>query len=136
MTGDFDADEFEDEYQIELRQLIEAKLEAGEAVDTAATFGEAESEEPDRGKVIDLMDALKRSIDKGAKDTESGSRSERGSGPAAKKSGGQQAGGKKPSGTKAAGTKKATGTKKSASAKKTASEKKAPAKKTAERKEA
>jgi len=65
MTGDFDPDEFEDEYQIQLRELIEAKLEAGDAVDTAATFGEGESEEPDRGKVVDLMEALQRSIDKG-----------------------------------------------------------------------
>src|SRR5690625_2747462 len=65
MTGDFDPDEFEDEYQIQLRELIEAKLEAGDAVDTAATFGEGESEEPDRGKVVDLMQALQRSIDKG-----------------------------------------------------------------------
>src|SRR5690625_1129103 len=65
MTGDFDPDEFEDEYQVELRQLIEAKLEAGDAIDTAATFGEEESAEPDHGKVVDLMDALQRSIDKG-----------------------------------------------------------------------
>src|SRR5690625_6556317 len=44
MTGDFDAEEFEDEYQVQLRQLIEAKLEAGDAVDTAATFGESEED--------------------------------------------------------------------------------------------
>src|SRR5690625_480425 len=65
MTGDFDPDEFEDEYQVELRQLVEARLEEGEAVDTAATFGESDSSEPVHGKVVDLMEALQRSIDKG-----------------------------------------------------------------------
>src|SRR4030095_3845185 len=45
MSGDFSPDKFSDEYQDQLRQLIAAKLEKGDALDTAATFGQ-EGEEP------------------------------------------------------------------------------------------
>ena len=74
-SGDFEPDSFVDEYQKELRTLIEAKLDKGDAVDTEATFG-AEPEKD--GEVIDLMDALRASIER--------SRAERGAGegPAAK----------------------------------------------------
>lgn len=63
MSGDFDPDAYEDEYQGELRTLIDAKIEAGDTVDTAATFGEEAAAAPE-GKVVDLMDALERSISK------------------------------------------------------------------------
>jgi len=62
-ASDFSPESFHDEYQAELRQLIEAKLEQGDAVDTAAAFGEGEEEETG-GEVIDLMEALRKSIDK------------------------------------------------------------------------
>ena len=39
-AGDFEPEKFSDEYQEELRKLIDAKLEQGESIDTAATFGE------------------------------------------------------------------------------------------------
>ena len=39
-AADFDPTEFVDEYQQELRTLIEAKLEKGDALDTSETFGE------------------------------------------------------------------------------------------------
>jgi len=61
-SSDFDPSEFTDEYQEQLRTLIEAKLEKGEALDTQETFGE-EAEE-DGGKVLDLMEALRRSVEK------------------------------------------------------------------------
>lgn len=61
-ASDFDPSEFEDEYQAELRTLIQAKLEKGDAVDTAETFGEQEEETG--GEVIDLMAALRASIEK------------------------------------------------------------------------
>jgi DNA end-binding protein Ku len=74
-SSDFDPEEFTDEYQEELRTLIEAKLEKGDAVDTAETFGEQEEESG--GEVIDLMAALRASVEKsraarerGAKATE------------------------------------------------------------------
>jgi len=65
-ASDFTPEEFEDEYQIELRKLIDAKLEAGDTLDTAATFGEVEDsdDDGDDADVIDLMEALKASLDK------------------------------------------------------------------------
>ena len=39
-AGDFDPTEFADEYQEELRTLIDAKLEKGDALDTSETFGD------------------------------------------------------------------------------------------------
>jgi DNA end-binding protein Ku len=59
--ADFNPDEFTDEYQVELRQLIQAKLEQGEALDTEKTFGEAGEEEG--AEVLDLMEALRRSVE-------------------------------------------------------------------------
>lgn len=61
-SSDFDPSEFTDEYQEQLRTLIEAKLEKGEALDTQETFGEDSEEEG--GKVLDLMEALRRSVEK------------------------------------------------------------------------
>ena len=63
MAHDFDPDEYTDDYQAQLKTLIEAKLEKGEALDTEATFGNVEGE-GEGGDVIDLMEALKRSLDK------------------------------------------------------------------------
>jgi DNA end-binding protein Ku len=63
MSGDFSPDKFSDEYQDQLRQLIAAKLEKGDALDTAATFGEQEEDQADRGDVVDLMEALRRSVE-------------------------------------------------------------------------
>jgi DNA end-binding protein Ku len=60
--ADFTPEDYEDEYQVQLRKLVEAKLEAGESVDTAATFGEAAEGEGEGAEVVDLMEALKRSV--------------------------------------------------------------------------
>ncbi|WP_448002529.1 non-homologous end joining protein Ku [Agromyces bauzanensis] len=60
LVSDFEPEQFVDEYQQELRTLIAAKLEQGEALDTAATFGEQPEEEG--AEVIDLMEALRQSI--------------------------------------------------------------------------
>jgi DNA end-binding protein Ku len=62
-ADDFSPEKFSDEYQEQLRTLIDAKLEQGDSLDTDATFGEP-SEETGGGEVIDLMEALKRSVDK------------------------------------------------------------------------
>ena len=61
LVSDFEPEQYVDEYQEELRTLIKAKLEQGDAVDTAATFGER-PEEVEGGEVIDLMEALRQSI--------------------------------------------------------------------------
>ncbi|PPI28558.1 Ku protein, partial [Rathayibacter sp. AY1B1] len=63
-SEDFDAAKFHDAYQEELRTLIDAKIEQGDALDTAATFGEAPEEEGGGGEVLDLMEALKRSVER------------------------------------------------------------------------
>lgn len=62
-SSDFNPAQFIDDYQEQLHQLVEAKLAEGEGFDTGATFGETEDNSED-GKVIDLMDALRRSVEK------------------------------------------------------------------------
>jgi DNA end-binding protein Ku len=61
LEGDFDPSQYVDEYQAQLRQLIEDKLERGDAV--ASERPEAEGEEGG-GEVLDLMEALRRSVAK------------------------------------------------------------------------
>ena len=61
-ASDFSPEKFSDEYQEQLRKLIDEKLKHGDAVDTAATFGE--EPESTGGEVIDLMEALRRSIER------------------------------------------------------------------------
>ena len=63
MAADFAPEKFSDEYQDQLKKLIAAKLEQGDLLDTAATFGE-EGEQPDDAAVIDLMEALRRSVER------------------------------------------------------------------------
>lgn len=60
-SDDFEPTRFRDEYQEQLRALIEAKRSAGDAVDTEATFGEQEQK---GGEVIDLMEALRKSVER------------------------------------------------------------------------
>jgi DNA end-binding protein Ku len=62
-ASDFSPEDFADDYQEQLRQLIDAKLEKGDSLDTEATFGE-ESEKESGGEVIDLMEALRRSVER------------------------------------------------------------------------
>jgi DNA end-binding protein Ku len=70
-ASDFTPEKFTDDYQEQLRTLVEAKLEQGDALDTDATFGRAEGQ--GGGEVLDLMEALRRSVE-----------SKRSSAPAAK----------------------------------------------------
>lgn len=59
--SDFSPADYTDEYQAQLQKLVQAKLEEGDTVDTEATFGE-QAEAPADGEVIDLMEALRRSV--------------------------------------------------------------------------
>jgi DNA end-binding protein Ku len=59
--SDFRPGDFTDEYQVQLQKLVQAKLEEGDTVETEATFGEP-AEAPADGEVIDLMEALRRSV--------------------------------------------------------------------------
>ena len=56
-------EEFVDEYQKELRTLIDAKIEAGEGFDVSETFGD-EGKAEKGGEVIDLMEALRASVER------------------------------------------------------------------------
>lgn len=62
-SSDFDPESFVDEYQKELRTLIDAKIEAGEGFDASVTFAE-EGEPSTGGEVIDLMEALRASVER------------------------------------------------------------------------
>jgi len=61
-SSDFEPESFVDEYQKELRTLIDAKIKAGETFDAAETF--ADEGEGDGGEVIDLMEALRASVER------------------------------------------------------------------------
>lgn len=63
LAGDLDTSEFTDDYQVQLRALVDAKLEQGDTLDTEKTFGVTEGEEAEGAEVVDLMEALKRSVD-------------------------------------------------------------------------
>lgn len=62
--SDFEPDRFTDDYQAQLKELIEAKLAKGDSVDTAETFGE---QDEGGGEVLDLMEALRRSVERSRK---------------------------------------------------------------------
>lgn len=63
-SEDYEPERFVDEYQEQLEILIQEKLEHGESIDTDATFGDFDDDDADKGgEVIDLMEALKRSVD-------------------------------------------------------------------------
>ncbi len=83
-ASDFTPEKFTDDYQDQLRTLVEAKLEQGDALDTEATFGR---ETEGGGEVLDLMEALKRSVQD-------------------KRDGGSKSGGSKSGGSKSAPAKK------------------------------
>ena len=64
-AADFSPQDFRDDYQDQLRELLEAKLAAGDAVDTELTFGrEPGAGEEGGGEVLDLMEALRRSVER------------------------------------------------------------------------
>ncbi len=77
--SDFSPADYTDEYQVQLKKLVDAKLEHGESVDTDATFGKQSDEEGD-GEVIDLMEALRRSVaaNREAAEKRKGGRAKRG----------------------------------------------------------
>jgi DNA end-binding protein Ku len=116
-ASDFSPEDFTDDYQEQLRTLIDAKLEQGEALDTEATFGEQPDTESG-GEVIDLMEALRRSVERNAAKKKPATASKK---PAAKKAAATKPGTAKPAAKPAA---KKTAAKKSTAEKEPAAEKK------------
>lgn len=105
-SGDFDPADYTDEYQEQLQLLVEAKLKEGESLDTAATFGEETTDKGDDAEVVDLMEALRRSVSaaKEKKETGSGGRS---TGTATKRTTKKTSSGAKTSGSRKKATKSA-----------------------------
>ena len=56
LAGDYDPDEFEDDYQSAVESLVQAKLDGGEVTVVA-------EDKPSGGEVVDLLAALQRSVD-------------------------------------------------------------------------
>ena len=127
MSGDFDPASFTDDYQEQLRTLVAAKLEQGDSLDTATTFGE-EGDEEGSADVIDLVEALRRSVEanRAKRAGGAGGSSEEKKAPA-KKPAEKKAAAKKPAAKKAPATKAPA--EKAPAAKKSAAKK--PAKKSA-----
>jgi DNA end-binding protein Ku len=120
MSGEFEPEQYTDNYREALQAVIDAKVEGREVVET-------ELPQPTAGNVVDLMSALRASVDAAKRSRGAGSAS----GPEKKAPAKKAAATKAPA--KKAPAKKATATK--APAKKAAA-KKAPAKKAAARKTA
>ncbi len=128
LTGDFDANEYTDQYAAALKAVVDAKV-AGREVVSSDTDAEPAAE------VVDLMEALRQSVarakERRAAEGDAAAAGTSGSKPAAKAPGKTEAARKAPA--KAAAEK--PGAKKAAPAKK-APAKKAPAKKAAAKKTA
>ena len=62
-SEDFTPEEFNDDYQDELRKLIDAKIDKGETLDLEKAFPDEDEDEEPGGDVIDLMEALQKSVD-------------------------------------------------------------------------
>jgi len=92
-AGDFQPEDYTDEYRVELEQLIEAKLEGGEAFPAPEAKEEGEDAE-----VVDLLAALQRSVER-HKDSGEDSKPKSDS-----KSGGSRSSGTRSSGTRAGST--------------------------------
>jgi DNA end-binding protein Ku len=121
LSGDFEPEEFADEYRGALEQVIEAKVAGREMI--------APAEEPEStGQVVDLMDALRRSVAeaKARRGESAGEKAEKA--PASKATGTKSAAKKT---TKTAAKKTAAKTAKKATSKKAAATKKTAARKSA-----
>lgn len=108
LAGDFDADEFEDDYAEAVQAVVKAKIEGGEVQRTATSTKSG-------GEVVDLLAALQRSV--AAAKTARGEEV-----PDEAEQDAEEADGKKP----APAAKRSTGTTKRAPAKKAAAKKTAP----------
>ncbi|MFJ6133657.1 non-homologous end joining protein Ku [Janibacter terrae] len=114
LAGDYDPDEYEDDYAQAVEALVRAKVEGGEVQ-------AVEEDEEESGEVVDLLAALARSVEK--------AKASRGEAPAPAKASAKKAPAKKAPAKKAA----AKSTTKKTAAKKTAAKKTAARKSTAKK---
>ena len=64
MIDAWDSERYRDDYRVDLKALIDARVKAGEL---EAGKAKAPPRRPSRGKVVDLMELLKRSVDEGGR---------------------------------------------------------------------
>lgn len=93
LAGDFDPDDYEDDYAIAVKELVRAKVEGGEVQAPPV-------EEDEGGEVVDLLAALSRSVEK--------AKAARGEAPAPEKKAPAKKSAAKASGAKKSPTKKST----------------------------
>lgn len=134
LAGDYDPDEYEDDYASAVEALVQAKLEGGEVKHIAR-------EEPKKGEVVDLLAALQRSVEAAKTSRGEGAGGAEDSEPAAEATSEDEAAEDAPArGGKAAGRKPAAKTKgsskksTSSAPEKAADTKKAPARKSTAKK--
>ena len=82
-ADDFRPEDYTDEYRVELQQLIDAKLEGGEAFTTPE-----KEEEGEDAEVVDLLAALQRSVERHKADAKGSGESSGRAGSSAKSSAG------------------------------------------------
>lgn len=97
-SEDFTPEEFNDDYQEELRKLIDAKIDKGESLDLEKAFGDEEEDEEPGGDVIDLMEALQKSVDSSRSSKKGSASSKKGSSTSGAKKSSGKSGAKKSSG--------------------------------------
>jgi DNA end-binding protein Ku len=132
LAADFDPEQFEDEYKLAMQGLLDTKLDGGDATELLKPDTDETGEDAD---VVDLVAALRASVDKAKGSKESSSSTSAADERAAKKPAARNAAAKKQPAKKNA-VNKQTATKTAAKkqpAKKTAAKK--PAKKTAAKKQ-
>ena len=106
LAGDYDPDDFEDDYKIAVDALVQAKLQGGEVTHVTP-------EKPSGGEVVDLLAALQRSVDaaktgRGEQPAEPKTAEKPAKKAPAKKSAARKASAKKTAGKKTAAKKKAS----------------------------
>ena len=118
-AGDFQPEDYTDEYRVELEQLIVAKLEGGEAFPAPEAKEEGEDAE-----VVDLLAALQRSVERhkdSGDDAKASSDSTSDSKSGGSRSSGTRSGGSRSSSTRSTGS-RSSGTRKTSRSKADAEE--------------
>jgi len=118
-AGDFQPEDYTDEYRVELEQLIEAKLEGGEAFPAPEAKEEGEDAE-----VVDLLAALQRSVERhkdSGEDSKSSSDSTSDSNSGGSRSSGTRSGGTRSSSARSTSS-RSSGTRKTSRSKADAEE--------------
>ena len=130
MAGDFDPTQYTDDYRAALQEVIDAKIDGREVVESTTA--------PAPGNVVDLMTALRASVDaaKRNRGEDGGTEAPAADKPVAKAPPAKAAEPSAKTAAKGAPAKKAAPAKKTASAKAPTKAKAAPAKKVAARKTA